>query len=108
MSDLALVFINLDGHWLRVDRIESIHPVKETAYRIADDNACYVTMIGANSPRWFSCKPEHVLQEIGEALKLARNESPQDSGEPLDLDAMEEPVPPSTTRTRGGESWGRP
>jgi hypothetical protein len=106
MDNLALVFINLQGHWLRIDRIESIHPSTEPDDK---DHWCWIKMIGATQPRRHHCSAEHVLQEMGKALALARNESPQEDGhEPLDLDAMEEPVPPSTTRTRGGESWGRP
>lgn len=106
MSDLALVFINIDGHWIRVDQIESIHPAPETAITAADGNICYVKMIHGSVPRRYDCSPEHILQEMGKALRIAR----QESTPPPDLDdiAGDEPQPSGITETRGGSSWGRP
>jgi hypothetical protein len=106
MSDLALVFINIEGHWLRVDQIQAISPDQDTSVSKANPNLCYVAFIGGET-RPYPCSPEHVLQEMGKALTAARENG---TGEPPDLDdiAGEEPQPTGITETRGGSSWGRP
>jgi hypothetical protein len=107
MSDLSLVFINIKGHWIRVDQIQAISPEVDTPVSKADPNLCHVSFISGGVVT-YPCSPEHILQEMGRALEIARGEGPQEQSGPLDLDAMEEPPTPSTTTTRGGESWGRP
>lgn len=109
MADgLALVFIEIDGHLLRADLIESIHPDPGTSYTDGDPNKCYVQMVGSNSTRVYACAPKEVLEKIARALAPLYGE-PEDEGDVPDLDEMigEEPLPPGTTKTRGGTSWGR-
>jgi hypothetical protein len=101
MDGLALIFVNIDGHWLRVDRIESIRPG-------SDGEVCYIKMISETQSRPYFCSPEHVLQEISRVMAMAHGIEPEQQDDALDLDSMEEPPSPSTTRTRGGDSWGRP
>ncbi len=102
----TLVFIEVDGHWLRVDRIESIHPMTSVSLESGAKNGCWVKMISESAPRPFRQRePEYVIDLISRAANKAWEAPPQSDVPDLDLDA--EPTPPGITETRGGLSWGK-